>query len=172
MKRRFLFGTGFRGLSGDFQKIVSNLAWLLGDRIFRMSLSLVVGVWVARYLGPQDFGLYNYAIAIIGMFGSFANLGLNNLVIRDLAGISSAADGTPHSISTGKNRLLGTTSSLRLMGGCCCCCCLDHCRICPFTLLGFNSERVLVQRRYPGEPFASPSRENTSTRGFLMGATS
>lgn len=117
MKRSLFPKIGFKNLSGDFRKIVNNLAWLLGDRIFRMSLSLVVGVWVARYLGPQDFGLYNYAIAIIGMFGSFANLGLNNLVIRDLAGISSAADGTPHSISTGKNRLLGTTSSLRLMGG-------------------------------------------------------
>jgi PST family polysaccharide transporter len=49
-----------------------------------MGIGLVVGVWVARYLGPEDFGLYNYAIAFAAMFNTAANLGLNSIVIRDL----------------------------------------------------------------------------------------
>jgi O-antigen/teichoic acid export membrane protein len=35
-------------------KIMRNIGWLFFDKIMRMGVGLVVGVWVARYLGPEQ----------------------------------------------------------------------------------------------------------------------
>lgn len=65
-------------------KILDNIGWLFLDNILRMGIGLLVGVWIARYLGPQQFGQFNYAIALVGLFGSIAGLGLNGIVVRDI----------------------------------------------------------------------------------------
>ena len=39
---------------------------------------------MARYLGPERFGLLSYAQSLVGLFGAIATLGLNSIVIRDL----------------------------------------------------------------------------------------
>ena len=54
------------------QSIISNTAWLVADKVLRMGVGLVVGVWIARYLGPAQFGLWNFAIAFAALFGAFA----------------------------------------------------------------------------------------------------
>lgn len=91
--------------SGEFQKIVTNTSWLFMDRIARMGFGVVVGVWVARYLGPTDFGLLNYAQALVALFTALATLGLDRIVVRDLVR-------APES----KGVILGTTLALRLVG--------------------------------------------------------
>lgn len=47
--------------------------------------SAVVGTFVARYLGPSRFGLLNYGLAIYALFNTISNLGLDFLVVRDIA---------------------------------------------------------------------------------------
>jgi|GEM_PF-5865723 len=37
-------------------KILDNIGWLFLDKVLRMGVGLLVGVWVARYLGPEQFG--------------------------------------------------------------------------------------------------------------------
>jgi len=64
---------------------LSNIGWLSGDRIIRMLGGLLVGTLVARYLGPDQFGFLNYGIAIYGIFNVVSNLGLDALVVRDVA---------------------------------------------------------------------------------------
>ena len=49
-----------------------------------MVAALVVGIWVARYLGPEQFGVFSYAIAFASIFSSIAKLGLDGIVVRDL----------------------------------------------------------------------------------------
>lgn len=73
-------------LSGreNFQRIVENTGWLFTDRILRLTIGLFVGVWIARYLGPQRYGLLNYAAALASLFGALATLGLDAVVVRDL----------------------------------------------------------------------------------------
>lgn len=68
----------------ELVKIVDNIGWLFFDKIMRMGIGLIVGVWVARYLGPAQFGQLNYAIAFVGLFGAIAGLGLNGIVVRDI----------------------------------------------------------------------------------------
>ena len=71
-----------------------------------MGVGLLVGVWVARYLGPEQFGLLSFANAFIGLFGAVAGLGLQNIVVRDIVR-------NPH----GEEETLGTAALLQFIGG-------------------------------------------------------
>jgi PST family polysaccharide transporter len=68
-----------------FNSIIKNGGWLLFDKIFRLITSLFVGIYLARYLGPMDFGLLNYAMAYVAIFSVIANLGLDSIVIKELS---------------------------------------------------------------------------------------
>jgi PST family polysaccharide transporter len=78
-------------LSGEFDKlgpglrrIIGNTGWLMVDRLIRMGMGLFVGVWVARYLGPEQFGSLNFAISFVALFGSVTSLGLEAIVMREV----------------------------------------------------------------------------------------
>ncbi|WP_242479729.1 oligosaccharide flippase family protein [Lamprobacter modestohalophilus] len=63
-------------------KIVDNIGWLFIDKLLRMGVGLFVGVWVARYLGPEQFGLLNFAPAFTGLFGATAYLRPDDTLAR------------------------------------------------------------------------------------------
>lgn len=48
-----------------------------------MGVGLFVGVWIARYLGPEQFGLLSYATALSGLFVAVSGLGFHQILIRD-----------------------------------------------------------------------------------------
>lgn len=75
--------SALRGREG-LLRIVSNSAWLFSDRIVRAAVGVVVGVYVARYLGPESFGVLSYVYAYLLIFTSVAALGLDGVVVRDL----------------------------------------------------------------------------------------
>lgn len=88
-----------------FQKVGANVSWLIGIRIFRMLVGVIVLGSVGRYLGPEQFGVLNYAIALTAIFGVFATLGMDGIVIREMV---SRPEQTP--------QILGTAFGLRLLG--------------------------------------------------------
>ncbi len=90
----------------NLQKIVSNTGWLFADKIIRMGAGLLVGVWVARYLGPDRFGLLNYSGAYASLFTALALLGLESVVVRELVK-------NPEQ----RAEILGTTCFLRFLAG-------------------------------------------------------
>lgn len=61
-----------------------NTSWLLGEQVLRLLVGLFVGIYVARYLGPEQFGVYSYALAFVALFAAIAKLGLDGIVVRDL----------------------------------------------------------------------------------------
>ena len=65
-------------------KPLLNMIWLSGDSIIRLGFGFLISVWLARYMGPNEFGLYNYAIAIIAIFTAVASLGMNGVTVREL----------------------------------------------------------------------------------------
>lgn len=87
-------------------KILDNIGWLFFDKILRMGVGLIVGVWVARYLGPEQFGVFSFAQAFVGLFGAIAGLGLQGIVVRDIVRDPS-----------GKEETLGTAAALQFVGG-------------------------------------------------------
>ncbi|MDA8239845.1 MAG: flippase [Nitrospiraceae bacterium] len=104
----FLRGLVRRRLEGrhDLQKIIGNTAFLFADQIVRMGVGLVVGVWVARYLGPARYGQLNYSVAFVALFSAVAPLGLNDIVVRNIVRDPAS-----------KEKVLGTAFVLKLMGG-------------------------------------------------------
>lgn len=90
----------------ETKKILSNIGWLSIERLLRMTLGFGVGVWVSRYLGPTQLGLYSYAIAFTTIFGMVANLGLNRVVVRDLVQSPDQRDS-----------ILGTSLALKIVAG-------------------------------------------------------
>lgn len=90
----------------EFKGVVTNIGWLFADRILRMGVGLVVGVWVARYLGVEQFGTFNYAAAFVALFSTCASLGLPSLIIREITNEPEK-----------KEQILGTAFWLQLSGG-------------------------------------------------------
>jgi len=86
--------------------ILNNITWLFFDKFIRLGVGLLVGVWIARYLGPEQFGLLSYALAFVALFSAVANLGLNAIVVRDLVQDSASTDTT-----------MGTSFLLSVFGG-------------------------------------------------------
>lgn len=87
-------------------KVINNTSWIFLDRVLRILALLVVSIWQARYLGPQQYGLLNYALALVSLFAVIGQLGLNNIVVREIAS-------TPQQ----KHSVLGTAFVLQFFGG-------------------------------------------------------
>jgi len=56
----------------------------MGHRVLSMVVALFVGVYVARYLGPERFGLLSYAGSFVDLFTALATLGLDGIMVREL----------------------------------------------------------------------------------------
>lgn len=67
-----------------FKKYASNTLWLFSEKAIRLIFGLFVSVWVARYLGPTDFGYLNYALSYVFLFSAFSTLGLNEVIIKEI----------------------------------------------------------------------------------------
>ncbi len=88
-----------------FRRYFANTSWLFAEQLLRMVAGLLVGIWVARYLGPEQFGIFSYAIAFTSLFNSIAKLGLDGIIVRDLVKEAEKRD-----------IYLGTAFWLKLLG--------------------------------------------------------
>lgn len=91
--------------SEGFKKYFQNTSWLFLERVLRMGIALLVGAYVARFLGPEFFGELNYARGFVGLFTAFTALGIDGILVRDLVR-------NPEQ----RNLLLGTAFGLKFFG--------------------------------------------------------
>lgn len=82
-----------------------NVLWLVGDRVFRMALGMVVLAVLARHLGPAQFGVLHYAIGLAAVFAAIASFGIEGIVIREMV---KQPDKT--------HQILGAAFGLRVLG--------------------------------------------------------
>jgi PST family polysaccharide transporter len=99
MNGKFRIGSALRS-------IAVNTGWLFVPQILRIILAFFVTAWLARYLGPSQYGILNYAIAIVFLFGPITRLGLETVVVQEIVREPGNRD-----------EILGTTFFLRLIGG-------------------------------------------------------
>lgn len=66
-------------------KVVRNVFWAVTGKIVTLLSTLIVGIFVARYLGPEQYGLMNYVISIIALFGVLSVFGTSEIIIRELS---------------------------------------------------------------------------------------
>lgn len=67
-----------------FQKYFRNTGWMFLGRIFILGISFLVGIYIARYLGPSNYGLFNYVISFVGLFGFLTSFGIDNIASREI----------------------------------------------------------------------------------------
>ena len=87
------------------RKYFSNTSWLLGERILRMGVSLFVGIYIVRYLGPEKYGLLSYTMSFVWLFSAFLDLGHREIIVRELVLYPEQ-----------RNVILGSAILLRLSG--------------------------------------------------------
>lgn len=64
-------------------KVVKNAGWIIAGKVANKLLAFVVGVFAARYLGPGNYGLINYAAAYATFFASLCTLGINSILVKN-----------------------------------------------------------------------------------------
>ena len=69
--------------SEKVHKIVKNLGWALTGKVVTMLGSFLVGIIVARYLGPDQYGLMSYVISYVALFQVLATFGLDAIEVRE-----------------------------------------------------------------------------------------
>lgn len=65
-------------------KIIKNASWIIVCRIFQSFISLVIGIFTARYLEPSNYGLLDYAKSVVAFVAPFAQLGLPNILVDEI----------------------------------------------------------------------------------------
>lgn len=90
-------------------KTVRNAGYLIVGKVLQMLFGLIVGLLTARYLGPSNYGLINYANAYIGFFAALCTLGINNVLVKEFV---------DHPGEEGK--VIGTTLGLRAVSSILC----------------------------------------------------
>lgn len=75
-----------------FRRYFANTSWIFAEQMLRLVSELLAGIWVARYLGAEQFGVLSYAVAFVAIFNPIAKLGLDGIVVRELVIESSQKD--------------------------------------------------------------------------------
>lgn len=63
--------------------MAKNAGWLTVERLIRLGVGFFVGIWIARYFGPDTYSLFTYSLAIVVMFRAVAGLGLRSIFVRE-----------------------------------------------------------------------------------------
>lgn len=93
-------------ISPKQRKILTNIVWLLGERVFRMGVGFFILAWTARYLGTDQFGLLNYAIAFYALFMPLFQVASDQIIFRDLV-----------THPENKEEILGTAFFIKMVAG-------------------------------------------------------
>jgi len=64
--------------------VILNIIWLSFDKALRIVIALGVGVWIARYLGPSQWGELNYVLAIVSILTTVTNLGMDSFLVKSI----------------------------------------------------------------------------------------
>jgi len=74
--------------------------------MFSLLVAFFVGARIARYLGPENYGVLNYVLSFAGIFGTIASLGIDSILSREIITYPEQ-----------KNKLLGTGFGIKIFGG-------------------------------------------------------
>ena len=92
------------GTSETKKKVFRNLYWAVLGKVVTLLGNLFVGILVARYLGPEQYGLMNYVISYVSLFQIFSSFGMDGIEIREMSKKGSDS-----------NLILGTVFRLKII---------------------------------------------------------
>lgn len=89
---------------GGFRKYFKNTGWMMLAKILSLIISFVTTIFIARKLGPENYGQLSYAISFVGLFSFIATMGLDQVLFRDLVKYPDK-----------KNKYLGSAFIIRMV---------------------------------------------------------
>lgn len=95
------------------KKIFKNASWIVGCKILQSVIALIINMMSARYLGPSNYGLLNYASSIITFLVPLAQLGLRNIMVEEIVSHPEREGKT-----LGTSLVMSVTASLFCILGC------------------------------------------------------
>lgn len=90
-------------------KSIANAGWIIVCKIIQSLLGVLISMLTARYLGPSNFGLINYAASLVAFVTPITMLGLNHIIVQELL-YSPEAEG----------KILGTSMIMSLVSSVLC----------------------------------------------------
>ena len=88
------------------RRIINNTIWIVGCKIFRAILGMLVTMLSARYLGPSGYGLISYAASIVTFVVPVMQLGLNSTLVQELVNDSQH-----------EGKIMGTSIVMSMVSG-------------------------------------------------------
>lgn len=79
--------------------------WMTLLKFIKILNALVIGIWLARYLGPTEYGVFVYVVALVLAFEPLASFGLSSVVTKEVK-LKPDREGD----------ILGTASTIRIFG--------------------------------------------------------
>lgn len=67
-----------------FRKYFKNTGWMFLTKILSLAVSFITTIFIARNLGPSNYGQLSYAISFVGLFSFIATMGLDQVLYREL----------------------------------------------------------------------------------------
>ena len=89
-----------------FRKYAKNTSWVLIGKFSTMAISFIATLYIARNLGPTNFGELSYAISFTGLFSFIASFGIDAVLYRELIKYPEL-----------RQKLIGTAIFIKLCAG-------------------------------------------------------
>lgn len=86
-------------------KFALNTTWLVIGRAVQIGLTFIMALLVPRYLGPSDYGAIQYTYSFVAILVPVANLGLNEIIVKELVDNKDKND-----------EIIGTVIVIKLIG--------------------------------------------------------
>lgn len=67
------------------QTVLKNTFWLLVSEFGIRVLKLIIFIYATRHLGLSEWGLFSYALALMGFFSIISDIGINTVLQRETA---------------------------------------------------------------------------------------
>lgn len=110
------------------KKILKNASWIIGLQIAKSLIGVIISMITARYLGPSNFGLINYAASVVAFFTPVMTLGLGGILVQEI--INSPEK---------EGEILGTAITMSFVSSLLC-----VCGVIAFTSIANHGERETV----------------------------
>ncbi|MDY6930441.1 MAG: flippase [Halobacteriota archaeon] len=67
------------------KRVARNTSIVMGGNVFFRLISFFVTIYLARYLGVEVWGKYNFAFAYLALFSIITDLGLQTILVREMS---------------------------------------------------------------------------------------
>lgn len=68
----------------EINKVAKNAGWIIGIQLIKSVFGLIISMLTARFLGPANFGIINYASSIVAFATPVMQLGLSSVLVQEL----------------------------------------------------------------------------------------